>query len=151
METKIADITKAFDASSAAQTEQQTQIVALHAQVRELRNVLDETEADRALLHKARRSLQAELEGIKLDQVDTSRFSSENEFQKLQLKKRDLERAIEEHQDRIASISERMQKAETYANECQIELGKVRVDNSELDRLNVSVLDCGLWAFILNF
>ncbi|KAF9465407.1 hypothetical protein BDZ94DRAFT_1159890 [Collybia nuda] len=33
-----------------------------------------------------------------------------------------------------------MKKAETYANECQVELGKVRVENSELDRLNVSVV-----------
>jgi myosin heavy chain 9/10/11/14 len=137
METKIIDITKAFEASSAAQAEQQSQIVSLHAQVRELRGVLDETEADRALLQKARRALKAELEGIKLDQADTSRLSSENEFQKLQLKKRDLERALEEHQDRMVSTNERMQKAEAYANECQIELGKVRVDNSELDRLNV--------------
>jgi myosin protein heavy chain len=138
LETKIADLTKAFEASSAAQGEQQSQIVSLHSQVRELRGVLDDVEADRALLQKARRALQAELEGVKLDHVDTSKMSSERQFQILRLEKQDLQRSLEERDDRIANAFDRMKKAETYANDCQIELGKVRVDNSELDRLNVS-------------
>lgn len=139
METKITDVTKAYESSLAAQAEQQSQIVALHSQVRELRGVLDDAEADRALLQKARRALQAELETIKLDHVDTNRMSSDREFQQLQLKKQDLERSLEEQEDRVANAFDRMKKAEAYANECQIELGKVRVDNSELDRLNVSI------------
>lgn len=138
LETKVGDITKAFEASTAAQAEQQSQIVALHSQVRELRSVLDDAEADRALLQKARRALQAELETIKLDSVDTNKFSSDQEFQRLQLKKLDLERSLEEQEDRVANAFERMKKAEAYANECQTELGKVRVENSGLDKLNVS-------------
>ena len=51
--------------------------------------------------------------------------------------KQDLERALEEQGDRVAMTLERMKKAETYAAECQLELGKVRVENSELDKLNV--------------
>lgn len=137
LETKIADITKAFEASSAAQAEQQTQIVALHSQVRELRAVLDDVEADRALLQKARRSLQSELDSIKLDNVDTNKMTTDREFQLLQLEKQDLERSLEEQEDRVANAFDRMKRAETFANECQVELGKVRVDNSELDRLNV--------------
>ena len=140
LETKIRDVTKAYEVSTAAQSEQQAQIVALHSQVRELRGVLDDVEADRALLQKARRALQAELDGIKLDHVDTHRMSSEQEFQKLFLQKQDLERLLEEQEDRVANAFERMKKAESYANECQVELGKVRVDNSELDRLNVRTL-----------
>ena len=135
METKISDVTKAYESSVAAQAEQQSQIVALHSQVRELRAVLDDAEADRALLQKARRALQAELEEIRLDHVDPS----DTEVQRLMLKKQDLERAVEEQEDRVASAFERMKRAEAYANECQMELGKVRVENSELDRLNVSV------------
>jgi myosin protein heavy chain len=137
METKIGDINKAYETSAAAQAEQQSQIVALHSQVRELRSVLDDAEADRALLQKARRALQAELETIKLDHVDTNKMSSDREFQRLQLERQDMERSLEEHKDRVTNASERMKKAEAYANECQIELGKVRVENSELDRLNV--------------
>lgn len=137
METKIADINKAYEASTAAQAEQQSQIVTLHSQVRELRSVLNDAEADRALLQKARRALQAELETIKLDTVDTNKMSSDRELQKLQLKKQDLERSLEEQADRVANAFDRMKKAEAYANESQVELGKVRVENSELDRLNV--------------
>ena len=61
----------------------------------------------------------------------------QTELQKLRLKKQDLERALEEQGDRVAMTLERMKKAETYAAECQLELGKVRVENSELDKLNV--------------
>ncbi|KAJ3969766.1 class II myosin [Lentinula raphanica] len=139
LETKIHDISKAYDASTAAQTEQQSQIVALHSQVRELRGVLDDVEADRALLQKARRALQAELEGIKLDHVDIHKLSTDQQFQRLFLEKQDLERSLDEQEDRVANAFDRMKKAEAFANECQIELGKVRVDNSELDRINANL------------
>jgi len=88
METQIRDINKAYEASTAAQTEQQSQIVSLHSQVRELRSVLNDAEADRALLQKARRALQGELEAIKLDHVDTNKMSSDSELQKLNSGKR---------------------------------------------------------------
>lgn len=101
---------------------------------------MDDAEADRALLQKARRALQAELETIKLDHVDTNKMSSETEFQKLQLKKQDLERLLEEQQDRATNALDRMKKAELHANECQVELGKIRVENVELDKLNVSII-----------
>ncbi|KAF8908082.1 hypothetical protein CPB84DRAFT_1767220 [Gymnopilus junonius] len=114
METKISDIERAYEAATGAQAEQQSQIVALHSQ------------SDRAMLQKARRALQAELDTIKLEPVD-SKLSSDREFQKLQLKKQDLERSLEEQEDRVSNALER----------CQIELGKVRVENSELDKLNV--------------
>lgn len=66
------------------------------------------------------------------------RMSSDQEFQRLRLEKQDLERSLEEQADRVANAFDRMKKAEEYANECQIELGKVRVDSSELDCINVS-------------
>ena len=135
---KIADIERAYEASTGAQTEQQSQIVALHSQVREHRAILDDAEADRSLLQKARRALQAELETIKLGTINSSKVSSDREYQRLQLKKQDLERSLEEQEDRVSHANERLKKAESFANECQIELGKVRVENSELDELNVS-------------
>ena len=138
LETKISDISRAYDSSIAAQAEQQSQIVALHSQVRELRSVLNDAEADRALLQKARRGLQAELEAIKMDTVDATKMTSDRELQTLYLKNQDLERALEERADRVEMAYERMKKAELYAQECQMELGNVRVENSELDKLNVS-------------
>jgi myosin protein heavy chain len=100
--------------------------------------VLNDAEADRALLQKARRGLQAELETIKMDTVDPSRINSDRELQSLQLKNQDLERALAETGDRVEMAYERMKKAELHAQECQVELGEVRVENSELDKLNVS-------------
>ncbi|KAI0696624.1 hypothetical protein BC835DRAFT_855770 [Cytidiella melzeri] len=139
LETKIQDISKAYESSTAAQAEQQSQIVSLHSQVRELRSVLNDAEADRALLQKARRALQAELESIKMDHSDATKMTSDTELQKLRLKKQDLERALEEQEDRVSMAFERMKKAETYAAESQVELGKVRVENSELDKLNANL------------
>ncbi|KAH9992006.1 nonmuscle myosin heavy chain b [Russula compacta] len=130
LETKIADLSRAYDSSTAAQAEQQAQIVALHSQVRELRSVLNDAEADRALLQKARRGLQAELETIKMDAVDATRINSDRELRTLQLKNQDLERALED---------DHMKKAELHAQDCQVELGKVRVENSELDKLNANL------------
>ena len=77
LKTRIAELERAYEASTGAQAEQQTQILALHSQVRELRGVLDEAEADRTLLQKARRALQGELEMIKLDHFpDTNKITS---------------------------------------------------------------------------
>lgn len=140
METKIRDLEKAYEASTGGQSEQQSQIVALHSQVRELRAVLDDAEADRALLQKARRALQSELDSIKFDQTDAGKMSADAEFQRLHLRKQDLERSLEEQEDRVNNALNRMKKAESYANDCQMELGKIRVENSELERLNVSTL-----------
>jgi myosin heavy chain 9/10/11/14 len=137
LETKIADLGQAYETSMAAQGEQQAQIVALHSQVRELRSVLDEAEADRVLLQKARRALQAELESIKLDHADTSKISNATEMQKLLLRKQDLERSVEEHRDKENLAMERMKKAEARADEAQVELGRIRVENSELEKQNV--------------
>jgi myosin protein heavy chain len=119
LETKITDINQAYETTTAAQAEQQTQIVSLHSQVRELRSVLTDAETDRMLLQKARRALQAELETIKLDHADTTKMSSDRELQKLQLKKQDLERSLEEQGDRVAMAFDRMKKAEAFATECQ--------------------------------
>jgi myosin protein heavy chain len=137
LETKIQDLSKAYETSTASQAEQQSQIVTLHSQVRELRSVLNEAEADRVLLQKARRALQAELEAIQLNHSDRSKMTSSRELQVLQLKKQDLERSLQEKEDRVAMTFDRMKKAEAYVAEYQSELEKVRADNSKLERLNV--------------
>lgn len=139
MDTKIKDITKAFEASTLAQTEQQAQIVALHQQVRELRGVLDDAEAERSMLQKARRALQAELETIKIDHSDTNKTMTDTEFQRLQLKKQDLERTLEEQEDRVEQALDRMRKAEAHAVERANELERIRKENSGLERQNVSL------------
>ncbi|KAI6026521.1 P-loop containing nucleoside triphosphate hydrolase protein [Pisolithus microcarpus] len=136
LETKIMDLTKAYETSTGTQSDQQAQIVALHSQVRELRSVLNDAEADRAMLQKARRSLQAELEGIKLDHADANKMSSDREMQKLQLEKLDLERSLEEQEDRVAMASERMRNAETHAAQSQLELDQIRLENTDLERKN---------------
>ena len=142
LESKINELTNAWESSSAARAEQQSQIVSLHSQVRELRNVIEEIEAERALLLKARRALQTQLEGIKSENNNSDKHTAESRLQELQLQKQDLERKLEEQVDHVTMAEDRMRKAEGHVQECQIELGKIRVENSELDRLNVSAFRC---------
>jgi myosin protein heavy chain len=73
LETKIADVNMAYKSATTVQSEQQSQIVNLLGQVRELRGVLDEAEADRTALQQARRNLEHRLndiaQGRKLGQI----------------------------------------------------------------------------------
>ena len=138
MGTKITDLTNAYETATTAQSDQQVQIVSLHSQVRELRSVLNDAEADRAMLQKARRAPQAELEGIKLDHIDVTKVTSDRELQKLQLEKQDLERSLEEQGDRVSMAFGCMKAAETHAAERQLELDKIRGENTNMDRKNVS-------------
>jgi len=57
LETKTGDLNKAHESATGARAERQAQIVSLHSQVRELRSVLNDAEADGTLLQKALRAL----------------------------------------------------------------------------------------------
>ena len=138
LETKIGDLNAAYEASNNANSEQQSQIVSLLSQVRELRAVLDEAEADRAALQKARRQLEGRLNDIAQHHVETSKMSSDRVFQAMHLEKQELRSALEEQEDRVNMANERLKKAESFASDNQMELNKIRAENSELDKLNVS-------------
>lgn len=136
-ETKINDLSAAYESATNAQTEQQTQIVGLLSQVRELRAVLDEAEADRAALQKARRALEGRLNDIAQEHMEANKFSSDRVMQELHLKNQELRGALDEQTDRMQLAADRLKKAEGYANDSQTELKKVREENAGLDRLNV--------------
>lgn len=138
LETKINDLSAAYEASNKANSEQQTQVVSLLSQVRELRAVLDEAEADRAALQKARRQLEGRLSDIAQQHLETSKMSSDRVLQAMHLEKQELRSALEEQEDRVSMANERLKKAEAFANESQAELNKLRAENAELDRANVS-------------
>jgi myosin heavy chain 9/10/11/14 len=98
--------------------------------------VLSDAESERTLLQNARRALQAELEGM--GAIDANKISTGPDFQRLQLKKQDLEQSLVEQEDHVDLAFDWMKRAEANANKCQVELDKIRVENSELERLNVS-------------
>ncbi|CAG7850212.1 Myosin heavy chain, non-muscle AltName: Full=Myosin II; AltName: Full=Non-muscle MHC; AltName: Full=Zipper protein [Serendipita indica DSM 11827] len=139
MSAKIMDLTGAYESSKMAQAEQQTQIVALLSQVRELRALLDDAEAERAALRQARMQLESRLSDIAQDHLDTSRLSSDRVLQELNLEKQDLRAQLEEQADRVALANEKLKKAEGFASEAQIELSKVRHTNSELEKENATL------------
>ncbi|KAH7091794.1 hypothetical protein BKA62DRAFT_84948 [Auriculariales sp. MPI-PUGE-AT-0066] len=139
LEAKIGDLISAYEASNGANAEQQSQIVSLLSQVRELRAHLDEADAERAALQQARRTLEGRLSDIAQDHLDTSKMSSDRVLQALNLEKQDLRSALEEQLDKVAMANERFKKAETFANEYQVELSKIRAENSELDRINATL------------
>ncbi|KIJ56408.1 hypothetical protein M422DRAFT_150276 [Sphaerobolus stellatus SS14] len=139
LETKIADLTAAYDSSNNANTEQQAQIVNLLSQVRELRAVLDEAESERSALQKARRQLEGRLNDIAQQHLEASKMSSDRVLQAMHLEKQELRSALEEQEDRVSMANERLKKAETFAAESQVELNKMRAENAELDRQNANL------------
>ena len=66
-------------------------------------------------------------------------MSSDRVFQAMHLEKQELRSALEEQEDRVNMAMERLKKAELFANDSQVELNKIRAENSELDKLNVSL------------
>jgi len=137
LETKIADVNTAYKSATAVQSEQQSQIVNLLGQVRELRGVLDEAEADRTALQQARRNLEHRLNDIAHGHANSDKYSSDRVVQALHLEKQDLRSSLDEQRDRMALAADRLRKAEGHALEFQTELQKVRQENSQLDRRNV--------------
>lgn len=146
LETKVGDLAAAYEASNSSNAEQQSQIVSLLSQVRELRAHLDEADAERAALSQARRALEARLHDIAQDHLDTSKMSSDRVLQALNLEKQDLRSALEAEADKVALANERVKKAEAFATEYQVELSKIRTENADLDRQNVrAFLRCCNW------
>ncbi len=138
LESKIADLHTAFETSNNAQAEQQSQIVSLLSQVRELRGVLDEAEAERASLLKARQTLEIRLNDIAQEHVSTSKMSSDRVLQALHLEKQNLQREIDSQTERMTRATDRLKTAEAFAKDCQAEVAKTRMENSQLEKQNVS-------------
>ena len=140
LESKIVDLSAAYESSSSVQSEQQSQIVNLLSQVRELRGVLDDAEADRTALQQARRNLEARLNDIAQGHAESDKLSSDRVLQALHLEKQDLRSSLDEQRDRMSLAAERLKKAEAHALDCQTQLNQVRQENSELDQRNVGFL-----------
>ena len=138
LDARISTLTEAYDTATAKQTDAQTQVVSLLSQVRELRAVLDEANAERSALARARKALELRMQGIAQEHLNTSQMSSDRAVQALHVEKQDLRSALEEQSNRTLMANERLKKAELYASESQAELNRIREENAELDRTNVS-------------
>ncbi|KAF8320349.1 nonmuscle myosin heavy chain b [Clavulina sp. PMI_390] len=140
LETKITDVTSAYKTANSAQGEQQSQIVNLLGQVRELRGVLDEAEADRTALQQARRNLERRLNEIAQGRsASTDKLSNDRALQALTLEKQDLVSSLDEQRDRTARATDRLRKSEVHLVEFQSELQKSRQENSQLERRNAEL------------
>lgn len=137
LENKIADLTGAYESSTNAQSEQQAQIVSLLSQVRELRRVLDEAEAERTTLLNARRKLESRLSDIAQEHVDTNKMSSDRVLQAIQLEKQSLSGELQAEREKMSLIVQKLKKTEGFANESQAEVAKIRMENSALEKQNV--------------
>ncbi|MBW0481798.1 hypothetical protein O181_021513 [Austropuccinia psidii MF-1] len=141
LETKILDVMKAYDEAVAVQAEQSSQIVTLMSQVRDLRAARDEAEADRAALVTAKKSLEQRLEEIGSEYLsaNSGRLTNDRVLQTLQQERGELKRQLEEKEDMVAVALERQKKAEAFANDCQIEANRERLESTELLKANTDL------------
>lgn len=137
LENKIADLSAAYGASNVSQSELQSQNVSLLSQNRELRMVLEEAEAERATLLRARRTLEARLNDIAQEDTDNNKINSDRAVQALHLETQSLKSELEAQTEKVLLASQKLKKAETFANECQTEVAKIRLENSDLEKQNV--------------
>jgi myosin heavy chain 9/10/11/14 len=138
LEARIFTLTDAYETSTCKQADAQSQVVSLLSQVRELRAVLDEANAERSALARARKALELRMKDIAQEHLNSSQMSSDRAVQALHVEKQDLRSALEEQSNRVQIANEKLKRAETYAGESQAELNRIREENGELDRKNVS-------------
>jgi myosin heavy chain 9/10/11/14 len=138
LEARIATLSEAYDTATSKQADAQSQVVSLLSQVRELRAVLDEANAERSALARARKALELRMKDIAQEHLDSSQMSSDRVVQALHVERQDLRSALEEQTNRAQIANEKLKKAEVYASESQAELNRIREENAELDRKNVS-------------
>lgn len=68
-------------------------------------------------------------------------MSSDRVLQALHLEKQSLKMELEEQAEKTSLASQKLKKAETFANDCQVEVSQVRLENTELEKQNVRVAD----------
>ncbi|KAF7324837.1 Myosin II heavy chain [Mycena kentingensis (nom. inval.)] len=139
LEGKLAEMTKAYERSAAAQSEQHSQLQTLHGHVRQLRSALNDVESDREMLRKARAALTEELNDIRHDTADNSLVANDRDMHQLQIQQLNLQRSVQEQEYRASQSLDRMKKAEANAAEREADLGRVRVEKAALDRMNANL------------
>jgi myosin heavy chain 9/10/11/14 len=134
MELTLQDLSKSRDEAAAAHNDAQSKVVSLLSQVRTLRTSVDETSADRELLLREKRSLEARLaeaserlEELTKGDNPSMRKAASTDRDVLELKSK-----LAQQEDISAAAVGKMRRAEALATEMQKDVVAERENNVQL-------------------
>ncbi|CAG8531243.1 4224_t:CDS:10 [Paraglomus brasilianum] len=141
LENKVADLAQLYNDAMTSHDELQSQANNLLAEVRELRVALDEAESEKIQLERAKRVLEMRLEDID-DQYQNEtqdKQAAVRSISVLDVERNELRQLLDEQQDVVATINEKLRKAELRTVELQAELVREKEDNQDLLKVKTAL------------
>ena len=136
MELTLQDLAKSRDEAATAHNDAQSKVVNLLSQVRQLRSSVDDVSAERDLLVKEKRGLEARLHeaGERLEDLARGESPSMRNAAGMDRDLLDLKTKLAQQEDVSAAAVEKMRRAEAMAMEVQKEMAAEREKNVDLYR-----------------
>lgn len=135
-ELTLQDLSSSRDEAVNAHNEAQSKIVALLSQVRNLRTDIDDVVAERDMLMKERKGLEARLSeaGDRLDDLARGESPSMRNAAGMDRELLELKSALAQQEDIAAAAVGKMRRAEALAQEIQRDIGNERESNVNLHK-----------------
>lgn len=136
LELTLQDLSSSRDEAVNAHNEAQSKIVALLSQVRNLRTDIDDVVAERDMLMKERKGLEARLSeaGDRLDDLARGESPSMRNAAGMDRELLELKSALAQQEDIAAAAVGKMRRAEALAQEIQRDIGNERESNVNLHK-----------------
>jgi myosin protein heavy chain len=141
LEGQIAELSQLYSDVSVSNDELQTQINNLLIEMSQLKMTLEETETQKMLLEKLKKNLEDRLDEIHQQYHDASqnKHVAEKNLSALDREVFDLKQLVEENQDAINVLNEKLRKVEASLVDSQNELTKEKEENQELIKSKVEI------------
>ena len=136
LELTLQDLTSSRDEAVTAHNEAQSKVVSLLSQVRSLRTSVDEVAAERDMLQKEKRSLEARLSeaGERLEDLARGESPSMRNAAGMDRELLELKSSLARQEDVAAAAVGKMRRAEALALETQKDIVTERESNTQLHR-----------------
>ncbi|KAJ3333752.1 hypothetical protein HDU76_004248 [Blyttiomyces sp. JEL0837] len=141
LDAKVQDMTKAYLEALASSDEHSNQISNLLTQMRELRSTLEDSEAQKIILEKAKKTLESRLDelGEQYSMADRARNDLSKSVIALDQQAGELRETLEDYQDQARIATEKLRRTEQINQDIQLELDREKETNVDLQKSKVSL------------
>ena len=139
---RFAELNQLYNDLSVSNDKIQIQVNNLLTEMSQLKTTLEETESQKMLLEKLKKNLEDRLDEIHEQYHDASqnKHAAEKNLSALDKEVFDLKQLVEEHQDSVNVLSEKLKKVEASLVNSQTELTKEKEENQELIKSKVKYI-----------
>lgn len=135
-DSKLIDLSKELQSSEGSLRDAQSRVVNMLSEIRELRLALEDVEAEKESLTREKKALDAKCRSLTQSVADTRTASHTKMPSSPQ---RELALQLQEKEDYLVTLTEKMQRADAVATEAQREVDQERETNVELHRQKVAL------------